>query len=379
MQKLLLRFNGRCSVQRQGAVAFTRVEVLAVVATVAMLGITFLPALATSPSAGQNAACRENTRQLARALLLYSADYTDFLPPNPDDGNTTPFHAWVPGQSGKGAPQEFNPDILTDGTRSLLFRYIDGGVEVFRCPSDLRTGRYQGTNQEWRAAGKIVPAARSYAMNLAAGTEPWLSRGKRPVNGAWLDGKYNHTANKTWFTFGKTTDMKNPGPARTWLFLDEDPASINDCVFSLVGPYPGKQDYSMIDWPATFHDYGANLAFADGHAESHSWLDPRTGVKNGNVSRVLQPGNVDIEWMSTHATALVRQPQLAVVGSVEPNGFRLTTRAVKGAQYTLESSDSLSSTNWKTVSQMTATNSGYLEFTDPEATNTQQYYRAWTP
>ena len=55
-------------------------------------------------------------------------------------------------------PQEFDPDILADQSRSLLIAYLAGNVKMFHCPSDLRQGIYEGTNAA--LIGKSVPAAR---------------------------------------------------------------------------------------------------------------------------------------------------------------------------------------------------------------------------
>jgi len=356
--------------------AFTLLELLAVIVVLAILAAMLLPALARTRSSSQGQACLDNRAQLVRALLLYAADHTDYLPPNPDDGNTVAYHAWVGGSAGQGGAQEFNPDILGDPSRSLLYPYLNADTAVFRCPDDLRTGRYQGTNAALR--GQIVPAARSYAMNVAVGTNPYRPGGKQPTDAPWLDGQHGHTANETWFTFARTTDLRNPGPAKTFVFLDEDYRSINDGVFAVVGPYPGQQKYSMIDWPATYHDYGASFAFADGHAELHAWQDPRTGVK-GFPSVETQPGSVDLLWMSEHATALVRQPQHAVGGNPAASTFNIALPALKGANYVLEYKDSLAATNWTPLPAVSATNSGTLQLVDPAATVPQRFYRAWTP
>lgn len=110
----------------------------------------------------------DNLRTLTRAWQQFDVDHS-YLPPNPDDGNTTPGFNWVPGQAGRGGAHEFNPDILTDATRSLLFPYLtDKNATVFRCPDDLRKGMYQGIDPQKR--GMVVAAARSYAMNVAIGT-----------------------------------------------------------------------------------------------------------------------------------------------------------------------------------------------------------------
>lgn len=356
--------------------AFTRIELLTVLAVTALVATTVLPALARPRLAGQGMTCFENLQQLGRALTLYTADFAGYVPPNPGDGNVTPYRNWVIGTAGQGGAQEFNPDYLTDPKRSMLAPYLEGNAAVFRCPQDVRTGRYQGTNAELK--GQIVPAARSYAMNLAIGTNPYLAGGKKPVDGAWLDGNHAHLANTVWFTFARTSDMLNPGPAKTFVFLDEDYRSLNDGTFSLVGPYPGKQVYKMIDWPATYHDLGANFAFADGHAEYHKWRDARTQLK-GFPSMVVQPGNVDIAWMAEHATALVRQPVLTAAEAPAASTFKITLPAPKGAGYVLEYKNSLSDPNWTPLPTVTATTNGPLQLKDPAATYPRRFYRAWTP
>jgi len=215
-------------------------------------------------------------------------------------------------------------------------------------------------------------------MNLAVGTNPYKAGGKQPTDGAWLDGVHGHVAGKTWFTFARTTDMLNPGPAKTFVFLDEDSRSLNDAMFSVVGPYPGHQNYTMIDWPAAYHDVGSNLAFADGHVEYHRWRDPQTQL-TGSPGRVVQPGNVDIEWMAEHATALIRQPRLSAAGRSATNTFLLVVPALKGLGYTLEYKDSLEATSWTPLPAVTASTNGPLELTDLTATPARRYYRAWTP
>ena len=362
-------------VRRASAAAFTLAELLTVIAIIVVLAGILLPALARPRFNTQAVTCLGNLQQLAQAWQLYAADYASYVPPNPDDAGTSPDHAWVEGFASIGAAQEFNPDILADPKQSMLAPYLGGGTTVFHCPQDLRAGRYQGTNAALQ--GRTVPVARSYSMNLAVGTNPNLPGGKQPTDGAWLDGSYGHRANKTWFTFARTTDMRNPGPAQTFVFLDENPNSINDGVFALVGPYPGRQQYLMIDFPASYHNGGGDFGFADGHAEVHHWADSRT-KPIGPVFNPAQPGNVDIVWMSSHATALVRQPQFTAAGPVSSNTFQITLPALSGASYVFEYKDSLSATGWTSLPAISATNTGPFQFLDPTATNGQRFYRAWT-
>jgi len=279
---------------------FTLIELLVVIAIIAILAGMLLPALAKAKTKAQGIYCMNNTKQLMLATHQYTLDFNEYYWPNPDDGNTTPGYNWCPGQAGVGGGQEFNPDILEDPTRSLLVPF-GANRQLFKCPADKRKGKYQGTDAARK--GTTIPNARSIAASQAVGTNP--SRGgKIAVDGPWLDGSHNHTVNKTWRCYGKTSDVIDPGPANLLILLDEDEYSINDAGFAIVGPKT-PFNYQMIDWPATYHNNAAGFAFADGHSEIHKWTDYRTKVYKGNVRISNQKDNKDIVWMSERASALI--------------------------------------------------------------------------
>ena len=278
---------------------FTLIELLVVIAIIAILAGMLLPALAKSKTKAQGIFCMNNGKQLMLAMHLYAGDFTDLLPPNPDDGNIQPYHNWCPGQGGVGGGQEFNPDILDDPTRSLLVPY-GANHSLFKCPADKRIGKYQGTKTELK--GVKVPAARTFSMSQAVGTDPNSpSNGKLAVNGPWLDNNHGHTRGKTWRVYGKMDDFVDPGPASTWVLLDEDASSLNDAGFAV-----GMVTAEWIDWPGTYHNFACGFAFADGHSEIHKWKDGRTQVIKGNVSRKTVPGSVDYLWISQRTSALIK-------------------------------------------------------------------------
>ena len=284
-------------VQRRG---FTLIELLVVIAIIAILAAMLLPALSKSKAKSQGIFCMNNGRQLILAWHMYAGDNNDYLPPNPDDGNTTPGYNWCPGSAGKGGPQEFNPDILRDPTRAMLSPYTGNNIKIYSCPADYRKpGVYQGTDPALR--GLKIPPVRSFSMSQAVGTDPYTTGSKLPVNGPWLDNQHSHTRGQTWYTYGKISSFVIPGPGNTFVLLDEDPDSLNDAGFAV-----GMQTPEWIDWPATYHNFACGFAMADGHSEIHKWRDGRTAVRNHSVSRLAVPGSVDWGWISQHTSARLK-------------------------------------------------------------------------
>lgn len=355
--------------RRKTASGFGRTDLIAVLATISVLMSLTMAGISANRGANPNAECMENLRALTRAWQQFDVDHS-YLPPNPDDGNTTPGFNWVPGQAGRGGAHEFNPDILTDQTRSLLFPYLpEKNANVFRCPEDTRQGTYKGSDPLKR--GTIVFAARSYAMNVAIGSNPYAKLAGTPTDGAWLDNNHSHIRNKPWRTYGKLDDIVDPSPSHLAVLLDEDADSINDGTFAF-----GMAREEWIDWPGSRHGTGAVMSFADGRAELQRWVDPRTVVQNHRVQRLSVPGSADYRRLRNQISApkALTRPLIVVRSAGVPLAeVKLVWPAKLGFNNRVEFSDDLIS--WKPLGAPVQISGDEASATDPAPSTVRRYYR----
>lgn len=164
------------------------------------------------------------------------------------------------------APANLGKSEMLD-PNSVLSRYIPN-KSVYHCMAD----NYQDPN-----AHKVH--VRSYSMNSAVGTVYSSAvAGKpvgSPVGGGWLPGASYNASQTSWLTYGKMSSFTRPGPADTWVFMDENPYSINDGSMAISAvATPGNT--FLIDNPSGNHGSSAGIAFADGHSIVHKWKDART-------------------------------------------------------------------------------------------------------
>jgi prepilin-type processing-associated H-X9-DG protein/prepilin-type N-terminal cleavage/methylation domain-containing protein len=85
--------------------AFTLIEVLVVIAVIALLISIFLPALRKGREAGRSVVCLSNQRSIGMALSMYASTYKDWIPRESGFADHTPWgglpaRALVPGYPG---------------------------------------------------------------------------------------------------------------------------------------------------------------------------------------------------------------------------------------------------------------------------------------
>jgi len=258
---------------------FTLIELLVVIAIIATLAALLMPAFSRAKERARGLQCLSNFKQIILATHAYAESFGDWLPPNPDQPSR---NRWVGGDMGNPV-EATDISLLTNPDTTKLAPYLAKSAGIFKCPSDTS------------------PHIRSYSMSQAVGTKDVPP--VRAVDGPWLDGTGRHVANDPWRTYGRLSQTSGTVPAQLWIFIDENQYTINDAAFAASMALPTE----MVDWPGTRHNFGAALAFADGHAELHRWTDARTkgsGILAAPSDAILMPDNADIVWLQQRTSAL---------------------------------------------------------------------------
>jgi prepilin-type N-terminal cleavage/methylation domain-containing protein/prepilin-type processing-associated H-X9-DG protein len=287
----------------RGSPAFTLIELLVVIAIIAILAALLLPALAKAKEKAHAVRCISNMKQMVLAFKLYAGDHNDYFVPNTYSGADGWLRGWLDFNSGN--PDNWNRDTLLNSDRAVLSAYTKN-VGIYQCPGDWSTVNRPGEGNLRRI--------RSVALSQAVGT--W-SDGKTPTHGVWLDaaGVSPDNPGGKWRVYAKESEVVRPGPALTWVFLDEHPASINDGAFGLRMPDTpaATSAQGWADFPAGFHNNSGSFAFMDGHAELHKWIEGISRGPGGLSSKVtsrsqLHQGNFannqDLLWLAKRTSAL---------------------------------------------------------------------------
>jgi prepilin-type N-terminal cleavage/methylation domain-containing protein/prepilin-type processing-associated H-X9-DG protein len=147
--------------KQPGAAGFTLVELLVVIAVIAVLLAVVVPVTMETRNRARAVACSSNLRQLSGALLAYGRDWDDKLP----SLTATPF-------AGSFAGDRWPDGSSATQLRAAISKYVKNGG-VYRCGNDLGSPEY-GFDQAdgsvfTRAGSSYLPwsAARSGRYGVA--------------------------------------------------------------------------------------------------------------------------------------------------------------------------------------------------------------------
>jgi prepilin-type processing-associated H-X9-DG protein/prepilin-type N-terminal cleavage/methylation domain-containing protein len=265
---------------RVAAGAFTLVELLVVIAVIAILATLLTAALGEAKSKGHAITCLNYERQLVVAWHVYADENEGRVAKNYGISRTLQTIADGTYENWVNNVLDWSTDPMNTNV-ALLFAggigpYLSSQKAVYRCPADSVVSKDQ-RDLGWNSR------VRSYSMNAMIGDA-----------GEFTTGGFN-TNNPSYQQFFALTEI--PQPSDIFVFIEEHPDTIRDGYF-LNNAYA----YQWTDLPASYHSGGANLVFADGHAEYQRWKIGSTRVPPAPLAfdptHVLQGGERrDFYWL----------------------------------------------------------------------------------
>jgi prepilin-type processing-associated H-X9-DG protein len=275
--------------QREG---FTFVDLLVVLAVIALLALTLLPALARTKSDSRGFQCLNNNRELNRTWRMWTDDNNDLLLYASHSGSSSDFpnypRVWLISEMDY-TPNPRNWDVQAGLVPSPMWPYSGKNANIWHCPSDESFVLVNGTPK---------PRLRSYSMNFFLGGYAG-NPGFTPPNAT------------PFRSYLKSSDLVAPSPDQLFVFLDQRSDSINwgNFYVTMDGYSPSNSALYRfeMDLPGFYHDGAATFSYADGHGEVHRWQDLRTTpplIPNGFLpaTTMASPNNPDIAWLHAHAT-----------------------------------------------------------------------------
>jgi prepilin-type N-terminal cleavage/methylation domain-containing protein len=216
--------------------AFTLVELLVVIAVIAVLMAILMPTLNRAREQGKRVRCMANLKNLTLCWTMYADDYEGRLPAGGTEGDT----CWIDHTGLRGLTDDTTWLYAEDGIVAIkagvLWPYTKD-VKLYRCPTATSTETRTYVMPDSYASEEVHHVlAQNHGAPLSL-LNTNRNRIKRPAERmAFLDENFSTTA--TWSIFYNSPRWWDPVPLR--------------------------------------HGVGTVVSLADGHIEYWKWRDART-------------------------------------------------------------------------------------------------------
>jgi len=254
--------------------AFTLIELVTVMAIIAVLAMILLPVLMRAKGTALTVQCLNNMKDLQRSYHLYVNENNGYLPLNFIAGSSGGRNSWVSGNA--------QIDVTTTNIQhGLLYQYSQNPL-IYACPANTHLIRVTtpppGSGLK---PSQLVPQVRTCSIDYSLGANSVGS-----PNGPWTISRNG----LTWNSYQKFSQIQSR-IAQKIVFADEAQWNLDDCAFGL---FPLTSSPPINVWwnlPGNRHNNGAVWSFADGHCEYWKW---HGSVVNTLIYQTSYSGSGDI-------------------------------------------------------------------------------------